>query len=95
MSQRFRVDGDIFEKGPRVDADLFNTDKNTHFQNDPDTCEQGLRRQFLSQRILMKLSVICKYHINTVLFRFTKFQSHNAAIWTPLSLIKLYRILPP
>ena len=23
MSQRFRVDGDIFENGPRVDADLF------------------------------------------------------------------------
>ena len=27
MSQRFRVDRDIFENGPRVDADPFNTDK--------------------------------------------------------------------
>ena len=27
MSQRFRVDRDIFENGPRVDADLFYTDK--------------------------------------------------------------------
>ena len=27
MSQRFRVDKDIFENGPRVDADLFYTDK--------------------------------------------------------------------
>ena len=27
MSQRFRVDRDIFESGPRVDADLFYTDK--------------------------------------------------------------------
>ena len=27
MSQCFRVDRDIFENGPRVDADLFYTDK--------------------------------------------------------------------
>ena len=27
ISQRFRVDWDIFENGPRVDADLFYTDK--------------------------------------------------------------------
>ena len=27
MSQRFRVDGDNFENAPRVDADLFYTDK--------------------------------------------------------------------
>ena len=27
MSQCFRVDGDIFENGPRVDADVFYTDK--------------------------------------------------------------------
>ena len=31
MSQRFRVDRDIFENGPRVDADLFYTDKKDAF----------------------------------------------------------------
>ena len=42
MSQRFCVDRDIFENGPRVDADLFCTDKKkTHFQKDPDTCGRG------------------------------------------------------
>ena len=29
MQQRLRVDGDIFENAPRVDADLFYTDKKT------------------------------------------------------------------
>ena len=42
MSQRFRVDRDIFENGPRVDADLFYTDKKDAFQKDPDTCGRGL-----------------------------------------------------
>ena len=27
MQQRLRVDGDIFENAPRVDADIFYTDK--------------------------------------------------------------------
>ena len=27
MQQRFRVDGDIFENAPPVDADIFETDK--------------------------------------------------------------------
>ena len=31
MSQRFRVDGDNFENAPRVDADLFYTDKKDAF----------------------------------------------------------------
>ena len=42
MSQRFRMDRDIFESGPRVDADLFYTDKKMRFQKDPDMCERGL-----------------------------------------------------
>ena len=29
MQQRLRVDGDIFENAPRVDADIFYTDKIT------------------------------------------------------------------
>ena len=42
--QHFRVDGDIFENAPRVDADLFDTDKNKmRFQIFPDTCGRGQR----------------------------------------------------
>ena len=29
MQQRLRADGDIFENAPRVDADIFYTDKKT------------------------------------------------------------------
>ena len=43
MPQRFRVDRDIFENSPRVDADLFLYGyKKMHFQKDPDTCGRGL-----------------------------------------------------
>ena len=43
MLQRFRVDRDIFENGPRVDADLFLYGyKKMRFQKDPDTCGRGL-----------------------------------------------------
>ena len=31
MQQRLRVDGDIFENTPRVDADIFYTDKKDAF----------------------------------------------------------------
>ena len=31
MQQRLRVDGDIFENAPRVDADIFYTDKKDAF----------------------------------------------------------------
>ena len=37
MSQRFLVDGDIFENGPRVDTDRFYTDEKDAFSKDPDT----------------------------------------------------------
>ena len=41
MSHRLHVDGDIFENSPRVDADLFYTDK-MGFKKDPDMCGRGL-----------------------------------------------------
>ena len=44
MSQRFRVDRDIFENGPRVDANLFFIRiKKDAFSKDPDTCGRGLK----------------------------------------------------
>ena len=43
VSQRFRVDGNIFENAPRVDANLFeNGYKKMRFQKYPDTCGRGL-----------------------------------------------------
>ena len=46
MQQRLRVDGDIFENTPRVDADiLLYGEKNMRFQKFPDTCGRGLSRQ--------------------------------------------------
>ena len=35
MSQRFRVDGDTFDNAPRVDADLFYTEKKDAFSKIP------------------------------------------------------------
>ena len=47
MAQRFRVDGDIFENGPRVDSDLFfKRIKKMRFQKDPDTCGRSFRLIF-------------------------------------------------
>ena len=42
MQQRLRVDGDIFENAPRVDAYIFYTDKKMRFRKYPDTCGRGL-----------------------------------------------------
>ena len=36
------MDGDLFENAPRVDADIFYTDKKDAFSNYPDTCGRGL-----------------------------------------------------
>ena len=44
MQQRLRVDGDIFENAPRVDADIFlRRIKKTLFQKYPETCGRGLK----------------------------------------------------
>ena len=42
MQQRLRVDGDIFENAPHMDADIFYTDKKMRFQKYPDTFGRDL-----------------------------------------------------
>ena len=44
MQQRLRVDGDIFENAPRVDADIFFIRiKKMRFHKYPDTCGRSLK----------------------------------------------------
>ena len=49
MSQRFRVDRDIFENGPRVDADLLYTDKKRYvFKKIRIRVDGALRSRYIS-----------------------------------------------
>ena len=63
MPQCFRVDGDIFEKTPRVYAKLFNKDKKGVFSTQSGyTCGRGLRTENLKfneiRRIFLTLEAI-------------------------------------
>ena len=74
MSQRLRVDGDIFENAPRVDADLFSffkTDKKVRFQKDLDTFGRGLTfliakrlKYFLYFLVIFKAVAFCEIQNN-------------------------------
>ena len=57
-SQCLRVDGDSFEIAPRVDVDLFYTDKIDTFQRylDTDTCGGGFRQSFY-----VKVNILATY----------------------------------
>ena len=46
MQQHPSVDGDIFENAPRVDQDIFYTDKKDAFHKYPDTCGRGLEYSY-------------------------------------------------